>query len=118
MNRYLFAIVFVFSIIACTKNNDFDGVYTFKARVAAFDLNCEICVLEFPNDSEVMKKLAGEIPYNNLYNAVNLDNEGFEIGQDLIVTLRKPQGQEMKACKTLYASYTNQNIFIIKYEKI
>jgi hypothetical protein len=118
MYRLTFSILLAFSIISCAKDDDNDGVYTFTAKVSAFDLNCGICVLEFPDDSVTVKRLIGEIPYNNLYNAVNLNIDDFVIGQNLIVTLRKPQGEEMKACITLYPSYTNQNIFIIEYHKI
>jgi len=118
MYRILFSIILFSSILTCTKDKETDGVYTFLAIVSAYDLNCEICVLEFPNDSLIVRKLIGEIPYNNLYNAVNLSMDDFEIGQNIEVTIRKPQGDEFKGCKTLYASYTNQNIFIIKYRLI
>lgn len=118
MYRYLFALILVFSIISCTKKNDIDGTYTFTAKIAAFDYNCNHCVLEFPDDSLKMKILVGEISDNNLYNAINLDIDNFEIGQNLEVTLRKAKPEEMRVCITLFPTYTFQNIFIIKYKSI
>jgi len=116
MYRLLFVIIFILSLISCKKDNDIDGIYTFLAKIAAFDLNCNICVLEFPDDSLIVKKLVGEVPYNNLYNATNLNKDDFIIGQNLEVTFRKAINQEMKGCITLYPSYSNQNIFIVKYK--
>jgi hypothetical protein len=118
MFRLLFSILLTFGLLACAKDKETESSYTFIARVSAFDLNCEICVLEFPNDSIIVKELVGETPYNKLYNAVNLSMNDFEIGESIVVTIRKPQGDELKACKTLYASYTNQNIYIISFKKM
>lgn len=108
-----FAAIFCF-MFGCEKSTvDQGSKYT--ARIVGFDMNCSTCILEFPDDYLQVKEEIGESP-GNYYQAVNLSKDNYEIGQKLKVKIRKAEINEVRACITMYPSYSYKNVFIMDFE--
>ena len=88
----LLSVIFSF-LLACERNTDNFSSY-FVSRIADFNLDCQTCVLEFPEDQSKAVEELGESP-NNYYQAVNLSIGNYEIGQMLKVRIRKPDTNEI-----------------------
>lgn len=71
--------------------------------------------MKFPNDSIEIKQAIGA-SRDNYYQTVNLEKDTFKINQRVLVKLRKPEENELRACITLYASYDYRNIFIVDFK--
>jgi hypothetical protein len=114
MKKLLFLVSIVFLFYGCEKSqvNRTDSDYI--ARIAGFDLNCSTCILEFPdNNSQIIKEI-GESP-DNYYQTINLNKANYETGQLVRVKIRKAEPDELKACITLYPSYSYKNVFITEF---
>ena len=106
----IFLILFL-SVFACERDSYISNP-TFIARVVGYDLNCGTCILEFPYDSSAIISTIGTSE-NNYYEAINLNRNNYELGQQLECTVRKTNPNELTACITLYPSLTI-NQFISK----
>lgn len=114
MKKLLFLVSIVYLFYGCEKSqvNRIDSDYI--AKIVGFDLNCSTCILEFPdNNSQVIKEI-GESP-DNYYQTINLSKANYEIGQLVRVKIRKAEPDELKACITLYPSYSYKNVFITEF---
>jgi len=89
----------------------------YLAEIVGYDLNCSTCILSFPDDLEAVQKEIGPST-QNYYHAVNLDKDQFIIGQQLKVTIRKAETDELPACITQYPTYDYKNIFILNFEAV
>ena len=110
MKKLLYIFALALSAIACEKNTDISDI-EFVARIVAFDMNCSTCILEFPDDSEQVKRIIGESP-QNFYHAMNLNSNNYEAGQNVKVKIRKAGPSDLRECITLYPSYNYENIII------
>jgi hypothetical protein len=113
-------ILIIFLCLIClscerdqTENNQENTKYI--ARIVAYDNNCYNCILEFPNDSSEIRKKLGASP-SNLYEAINLNKDDYQIGQLVSVKLRKPEKNEAKACITLYPTLNFKGIYVTETE--
>jgi hypothetical protein len=97
-------------VFSCNKNSD-TGSKLYKARVAGYDLNCSVCLLQFPDDNPALIERIGESD-GNIYKAINLNKADFEIGQEFKVALRSPSTDEIKACITLYPSLNYKEVVV------
>jgi hypothetical protein len=117
MKKFLPLIILCIFCTSCEKNQQI-GIQknsNYIARIVSYDPNCSTCILQFPNDSVEIKKIAGESP-NNLYEAINLNKNEFQVGQLITVKLRKPEKNELKACPTLFTSFPFKGIFVTEVE--
>jgi hypothetical protein len=102
--------ILILSAFSCERDS-YNRNSTFIARVVGYDLNCGTCILEFPYDlSSIMNTIGTS--QNNYYEAVNLNKNNYEIGQQLECTVRKTKTNELTACITLYPSLNYKSIFI------
>jgi hypothetical protein len=108
-----FAFIFSF-IFSCERNPDkINSEYI--ATIVAFDPNCSTCILEFPYDYLQVKQEFGESP-DNYYQAINLSDGNYEIGQKLKVKIRKPETKDARACRTMFPTYNYRSVFITDFE--
>jgi hypothetical protein len=104
------SVIFLLFILSCERDSlNTDQPYT--ARVVGYDYNCGTCILEFPYDSTKIINAVGK-SQNNYYEAINLNINNFEIGQQLKCTVRKTSTNELTACITLYPSLNYKSIYI------
>ena len=109
----LFPAVLIALLVACEERADKID-YELTANVVGYDLNCSTCLLSFPEDYLKVQKEMGMGP-GNLYNAINLDKDDFQVGQKLRVKVRKPEPDELKPCIAMYPSENYENLFITSY---
>jgi hypothetical protein len=102
--------IFLFSVFSCERDS-YNPNPTFIARVVGYDLNCGTCILEFPYDSSTIISTIGT-SQNNYYEAINLNKNNYEIGQQLECTVRKTNTNELTPCITLYPSLNYKSIYI------
>jgi hypothetical protein len=111
----IFGFFLLFLILGCEKGNE-DTRRQYSARITGFDLNCSTCIVSFPDDSLMIKRLFGESP-GNCYQIVNLNKGDFKIGQKLNVNVRKAEDIELPACITFYQSFNYKNLYVTEYEE-
>lgn len=113
MKKLLFiALIFLF-FAGCDNEKDIPDGY-FVAEVFGYNLNCETCLLSFPDDIKAVKKLMGESE-SDIYNAVNLNKSDFEIGKVILVKLRQAEDNEIRACKTLYQTVDYVSVVVPEF---
>jgi hypothetical protein len=110
---YYFFLILCLVCLSCEKDSNKEKQKETKhiARIESYNLNCSTCILEFPIDSTEIKKIIGDSP-NNLYEAINLNKNDFQIGHLVTVKIRKPEQNESNACLTLYPSNNFKGIYI------
>lgn len=111
MKSILPAIILLLFAFSCEKDAD-DHSSFMKARISDFDPGCSTCLLEFPDDSLLVRYEIGKSS-NNLYQAVNLNKGNFQVGQLLKVRIRKPENNELTPCITLYPADNHQPVYVI-----
>jgi hypothetical protein len=102
--------ILILSVFSCERDS-YNPNPTFIARVVGYDLNCGTCILEFPYDSSTIINTIGT-SQNNFYEAINLNRNNYEIGQQMECTVRKTNTNELTACITLYPSLNYKSIYI------
>jgi hypothetical protein len=115
MKRLIMVSTILALLLSCEKETDDPDSYL-TARIAGFDLNCSTCILEFPEDNQIVIKEIGQSP-ENYYGTVNLNKNDYQVGQMLKVKIRKPDTDELKPCITLYPSYDYINIYVTDAKK-
>ena len=117
MNRFSIALIFFLFGFACSRDK-YDSLDTYVvAEIVNFDLNCETCILKFPNDSLAIKHEFGASS-DNYYQTINLMKDTFKINQKVLVKLRKPEYNEIRACKTLFPSYGYIGVYITDFKPV
>ena len=106
----LFILLICLVLSGCEKRNDNKKVQ-YDAKIVGFDPNCGTCILSFPNDSLKIKNELG-ISLDSYYEAVNLNQWNYAIGQKLKVEVRKAEDGELNACITLYPSSNYKSIYV------
>ena len=114
MKKTLLIILIIPFLLTCEKESFYMDSFV-TARIVGFDLNCSTCIIEFPKDSLAVKKEIGQ-SQNNYYQALNLNKNDFEIGQQFKVKIRKSETDELLNCITLYPSYEYKPVIIEEYE--
>ena len=114
MKKTLLIILIVPFLLTCEKESFYMDSFV-TARIVGFDLNCSTCIIEFPKDSLAVKKEIGK-SQNNYYQALNLNRNDFEIGQQFKVKIRKSETNELLNCITLYPSGDYKPVIIEEYE--
>ena len=109
-------LVFILLLFAACEKVAEDKITLYSAKIVGFDLNCSTCIVSFPDDSLMIKKLFGESP-DNYYEIINLDKADFEIGEKLRVNVRAAENAELKACITLYPSSNYKSLYVSDYEE-
>jgi hypothetical protein len=109
----LFAILFL-GPFSCEKSSDRLDSYV-TARITGFDLNCSTCILEFPDDLPMVRKILGKST-DNLYESVNLNKGDYETGQMLKVRITEPDKNDLKPCLALYPSNNYKEVYISDYK--
>ena len=98
MKKLMFLTILFSLIISCEKNMlRFESDYV--ARIAGFDPNCSVCILEFPDETAQVQKEIGSSP-DNYYLAANLTKGDYEIGQRIKVRIRKAKNEELTSCNS------------------
>ena len=117
MQRIILILILCSIYISCERDpQTSDQKNTnYIARIADYDHNCYTCILEFPNDSVEIRKEFGNSP-NNLYEAINLNINDYQIGQLITVKLRKPEISEAKACITLFPTLNFKGLYVTESE--
>lgn len=117
MQRIILIIFLCIICLSCEKDpQKSDQKNTnYIARITGYDHNCYTCILEFPNDSAEIRKIFGNSP-SNLYEAINLNKNDYQIGQLITVKLRKPELNEAKGCITLFPSLSLKGIYVTESE--
>lgn len=115
MKRFIGILTIILLAYGCSRDNEDTLNRYFIAEIVNFDLNCSTCILKFSNDSIEIKQEIGA-SRDNYYQTVNLEKDTFKINQRVLVKLRKAEGNELRACITLYPSYDYRNIFIIDFK--
>jgi hypothetical protein len=88
----------------------------YTVKVVGYDQNCSTCILEFPDDYSNVSKDMGK-SRDNLYIAVNLNQQDYKIGEKLRVKIRKPILNELTPCKTFYSTTSYLGIYVTESEK-
>ena len=115
MKKFILFSTILALMLSCEKETD-DLISYLTARIAGFDMNCSTCILEFPEDNQIVMKEIGQSP-ENYYGTVNLNKNDYKIGQMLKVRIRKPDSDELRPCITLYPSYDYINVYVTDFEK-
>ena len=117
MYRLLIALIILLFAFACSRDkyDTFDSYVV--GEIVNFDLNCETCILKFPDDSLAIKQEFGA-SRDNYYQTINLMKDTFEINQKVLVKLRKAEYNEIRACKTLYPSYDYISVYVIDFKPV
>lgn len=110
-------LILILFLYGCSRENEDTLDSYFVGEIVNFDFNCSTCILKFPNDSIKIKQAIGTSRDNN-YQTINLEKDTFKISQRVLVKIRKPEANELKACITLYASYDYKNIYIIDFKPV
>ena len=113
MKKLIFIILIPFTLIGCDKETE-TGEKSYHAQITGYNMNCNTCILYFPSDSAEISKITG-CTVSNYYNAVNLEQNDFSIGQVIGVKIRPAEDDELNACKTLYPDNNYENIFVMEY---
>jgi len=111
MKKLILLPVIIPLLLFCERSTDNFSSY-FTTRIADFNLDCQTCILEFPEDQLKAEEELGESP-NNYYQAVNLSMGNYEIGQMLKVRIRKPDADEIGPCVATNPSGNNKDVFIM-----
>lgn len=115
MQKIIFIAFTILVLYGCNKEEEtLDKFYL--AEVVGYDLNCNTCLLQFPNDTKIIKKLLGESE-SDIYNSDNLNQDDFKIGELIEVKVRLPETNEIRGCKTLFQSFNYCNIYVSDYTK-
>lgn len=116
MTRLIIIISIILLAYGCSKEDENILNNYFLSEIVGFDYNCSTCILSFPNDSLIIKQEIGPSE-GNFYNTINLHyNDSLTINQKVLVKLRKPKEDEIRACITLYPTVTNRSIYIVDYK--
>jgi hypothetical protein len=115
MNKITIALIFFFLAGGCKRDDSNLLDAYIVGEIVNFDLNCETCILKFPNDSLAIKNEFGA-SRDNYYQTINLMKDTFKINQKVLVKLRKAEEKEIRACKTLYPSYDYANVYISDFK--
>lgn len=109
-------MVFLMLVLyGCNKEEEtLDKFYI--AEVVGYDLNCNTCLLQFPDDTKIIKKILGESE-SDIYNTVNLNQDDLKTGEQIQVKVRLPELNEMSACKTLYPTFNYLSVYVSDYLK-
>jgi hypothetical protein len=117
MNRLSIVLIIFIIAFACSRDK-YDTLDTYVvAEIVNFNLNCETCILKFPNDSLAIKHEFGA-SRDNYYQTMNLMKDTFKINQKVLAKLRKTEYNEIRACKTLYPSYDYISIYISDFKPV
>jgi hypothetical protein len=117
MNRISIALIIFLFTFSCSRDK-YDMIDSYVVgEIVNFDLNCETCILKFPTDLLAIKHEFGASK-DNLYQTINLMKDTFKINQKVLVKLRKPEYNEIRACKTLYPSYDYISVYITDFNPI
>lgn len=117
MNRFSFVLIIFLFAFACRRDKyDILDFYVI-AEIVNIDLNCETCILKFPNDSLTIKHEFGA-SRDNFYQTINLMKDTFKINQKVLVKIRKPEYNEIRACKTLHPSYDLVSVYVTDFKSI
>ncbi len=114
MKKLMLFVAISALIVGCEKSQDKKNSESI-ARIVGFDLNCSTCILEFPDDSLKVKDEIGQSP-GNYYQAINLSNDNYEIGQKIKIKFRKAETNEVSVCRTMYPTYSYRAVFITDIE--
>lgn len=115
MQKIVFIVTILIILIGCNKEEEtLDKFYL--AEVIGYDLNCNTCLLQFPNDTKIIQTLLGESE-SDIYNSANLNQDDFKTGELIQVKVRLPETNEIRGCKTLYQSFNYCNIYVSDYTK-
>ncbi len=115
MKKIILILFSILIIYGCNKEEEtLDKFYL--AEVVGYDLNCNTCLLQFPNDTKIIKKLLGESE-SDIYNSANLNSDDFKTGELIQVKVRLPETNEIRGCKTLFQSFNYCNIYVSDYTK-
>lgn len=114
MSRLSIALIIFLFAFACSKDK-YDSLDSYVVgEIVNFELNCETCILKFPNDLLAIKQEFGA-SRDNYYQTINLMKDTFKINQKVLVKLRKAEYNEIRACKTLYPSYDYISVYIADF---
>ncbi len=113
LGKIFFLATLTALVLACEERTDNSGV-ELTANIAGYDQNCATCLLSFPDDKIKIQKEFGISP-GELYNAINLSRDNFQIGQKIKVKIRKPETNELKACLTMFPSENYITVSIIEF---
>jgi len=117
MNRSLIALVFSLFLFACNRD-EHDTLDSYVVgEIVNFDLNCETCILKFPNDLPAIRHEFGA-SRDNHYQTINLMKDTFKISQRVQVKLRDARYNEIRACMTLYPSYDYISVYITDFKPV
>lgn len=113
MKKYILFGVLLTVLFSC---KDEPVEINYVAEVVAYNLNCETCILHFQDNLDEIKALVGtsELDY---YDAVNLSQTEYNIGQLINVKVRLVGENELLNCKTLYPSFEYTNIYITHHSE-
>lgn len=115
MKRFSVALIILLFAFACRKDK-YDALDSYVVgEIVNFDLNCSTCILKFPNDSLAIKHEFGA-SRDNYYQTINLMKDTFKVTQKVLVKLRKPEYNEIRACITLYPSYDYIRVYISDFK--
>jgi hypothetical protein len=114
MKKICIIIIIIPFLLSCEKETSSLDSFII-ARIVGYDLNCSTCIIEFPKDSIAVKKEIGK-SQSNYYQALNLNKNNFEIGQQIKVKVRISKTNELVNCITLYAAYNYKSLIIEEYK--
>lgn len=115
MNRFSIALIIYLFAFACSRDkyNTLDSYVV--AEIVNFEFNCSTCILKFPKDSFAIKHEFGA-SRDNYYQTINLKIDTFKINQKVLVKIRKPEYNEIRACITLYPSYDYVSVYVTDFK--
>jgi hypothetical protein len=119
MKKLGFFLAILILINGCEQNKDYRPEMAnpeYLVKIVGFDENCSTCIVEFPDDIMEIKDEIGVSPQNR-YNSVNLPKGEYQLGQKLMVRIRKPETNELTPCKTFYLSNSYVGIYVTESEK-
>lgn len=117
MKTILLALIFVFVLSGCKKEDEVTLDEFYNAEIVGFDLNCSTCTLKFSDDNKIIKKAIGS-SRNDYYQTVNLLKDTFQINQKVLVKIRKAEDTESPVCLTLFASPDYETIFVTEHKSV
>ncbi|MGK7390259.1 MAG: BPTI/Kunitz-type proteinase inhibitor domain-containing protein [Candidatus Cyclobacteriaceae bacterium M2_1C_046] len=105
MKRVIIILITLSVLAFSCDDNEFTITDTFEVTVAGFGADCGLVLIDFKeNDLESIKNITGFDWIR--YHAYNLDKDKFsEVGQKLIVTVRKTRDNELFPCTTMGPGY-------------
>lgn len=115
MNKITIALIFFFLVGGCNKDDSNELDAYIVGEIVGFEYNCSTCILKFPNDYLAIKNELGA-SRDNYYQTINLMKDTFKINQKVLVKVRKPEYNEIRACITLYPSYDYASVYVAKFK--